>query len=74
MAGDLEGFSRFSITPTSRGSRLVFEEEVTTNKRVLNWLAPLARPAFKWNHSLMMRHGLAGLKTYLAGFNRAARS
>jgi hypothetical protein len=74
MTGDLEGGSRFEITPTSTGSRLVFAEEVTTNKRLLNWLAPIARPAFRVNHTLMMRHGLAGLKTYLAGFSRAARS
>ena len=71
MTGDLEGFSRFSISPAGTGSRLLFEEEVITNKGLLNRLAPVARPAFKWNHSLMMRHGLAGLQTYLAGYRRA---
>ena len=74
MTGDLEGFSRFTITPSDGGSRIVFDEHVVTNKKLLNWLAPLARPAFRFNHTLMMRHGLAGLKTYLAGFRRASAS
>jgi hypothetical protein len=71
MSGDLEGFSRFTITPATKGSRLLFEEEVLTNKPLLDRLAPIARPVFKLNHTLMMRHGLAGLKTYLAGYERA---
>ena len=74
MTGELEGFSRFTVTGTPHGSRLVFDEEVVTNKRLLNWLAPIARPAFRANHTLMMRHGLAGLTTYLAGFRRGAES
>jgi Polyketide cyclase / dehydrase and lipid transport len=74
MTGELEGYSRFTISPAGHGSRLLFEEEVVTNKASLNRLAPIARPAFKWNHSLMMRHGLAGLRTYLAGYRRARDS
>jgi len=67
MTGDLEGFSRWTIKPGPEGSVMRFDEEVTTNKRSLNLLAPIARPAFKANHTLMMRHGEAGLRTFLAG-------
>ncbi len=67
MTGDLEGFSRWTIRPGPEGSVMRFDEEVTTNKRSLNLLAPIARPAFKANHTLMMRHGEAGLRTFLAG-------
>jgi hypothetical protein len=75
MTGELEGFSRFTVTARSGGSRVLFEEEVvTTNKKLLDRLAPVARPAFKANHAVMMRHGLAGLRTYLAGFRRARES
>jgi hypothetical protein len=74
MTGDLEGFARWTVTPQEGGSRLLFEEEVHTNKKVLNRLAPLARFAFNWNHRFMMRHGQAGLRTYMAGFRRAQRS
>jgi hypothetical protein len=71
MEGDLEGFSRWTISPSGSGSRLLFEEEVTTHKKVLNRLAWIARPAFKANHTLVMRHGESGLRTYLPGFRRA---
>jgi hypothetical protein len=69
MVGDLEGFSRWTITPEPDGSRLVFDEEVTVNKRLLRLLAPLARPLFRANHTVMMKHGQAGLAAYL---NRSA--
>ena len=74
MTGDLEGFSRFTITRGEQGSRVIFDEEVVTNKPLLNLLAPVARPAFRFNHALMMRHGIQGLRIYLAGFRRAAGS
>ncbi|MCA1845399.1 MAG: polyketide cyclase [Actinobacteria bacterium] len=67
LAGDLEGFSRWTVTAAAAGSQAVFEEEVVTNKGALNRLAPVARPAFRANHALMMRHGQAGLRVFLAG-------
>jgi hypothetical protein len=73
MTGDLEGFSRWTVVRSGDGTRLLFEEEVETTKTLLVWLAPAARAAFKLNHSFMMRHGEAGLRTYMAGFGRAAR-
>jgi hypothetical protein len=71
LAGDLDGLSRFTISRDGSGTRLLFEEEVVTHKRLLNRLALVARQAFKVNHTLMMRHGQAGLRTYLAGFRKA---
>ena len=73
MTGDLEGFSRWTITGGAGHSHLVFDEEVVTNKKMLNRLAPIARPFFKVNHTLMMRHGEAGLRTFLAGYGFAKR-
>ena len=69
LSGDLDGFSRWTIPETARGSMLVFDEEVVTAKRILNVLAPVARPLFKMNHTFMMRHGEAGLRTFLAGLH-----
>lgn len=75
MTGHLEGMSRWTITPHGRGSRIVFEEAVRTNRWALNRLAFLgARPAFAANHALMMRHGRDGLRTLLAGYALAARA
>jgi hypothetical protein len=74
LDGDLDGFSRWTIAPnTEGGTDAVFDEEVHATKPLLRRLAPVARPVFKANHELMMRHGRRGLATYLAGW-RASRS
>jgi hypothetical protein len=72
LVGDLNGFSRWTIAaaPTG-GTDAVFDEEVVATKPLLQRLALVARPAFRANHSLMMRHGQAGLATYLAGWQAA---
>jgi hypothetical protein len=69
MIGDLEGFSRWTISadPLGAGTVAVFDEDVVANKRLLRVLEPVARPGFRANHWLMMRHGEAGLRVYLAG-------
>jgi hypothetical protein len=70
MAGDLAGFSRWTITASGDGTLAVFDEEVDVTKALLVKLEPWARPAFRANHWLMMRHGQAGLRTYVAGYRR----
>ena len=72
ITGDLEGFARWTLKSVGAGCRIVYDQEVDTHKRLLNVLAPVARPAFRLNHALMMRHGRAGLRTYMAGYRRAA--
>lgn len=67
LEGDLEGFSRWTITASPGGTLAVFDEEVIANKALLRRLALIARPAFTANHSLMMMHGRRGLTAYLAG-------
>jgi hypothetical protein len=67
LAGDLEGFSRWTIRSEGSSTVAVFDEEVVTNKALLRRLAFVARPAFRANHTLMMSHGQQGLRTYLAG-------
>lgn len=72
LSGDLEGSVRWSVEEHDGGCRLVYDQQVTTHKRLLNTTAPVARPAFRANHGLMMRHGEAGLRTFMAGFARGA--
>jgi hypothetical protein len=67
MTGDLEGFSRWTLRADGTATVAVFEEEVITRKPLLRRLALVARPAFRANHTLMMRHGEQGLRTYVAG-------
>jgi hypothetical protein len=74
LTGDLEGVIRWTITPAEDGSLITFDEDVDTNTATLNRLAPLVRPAFVANHALMMAHGQAGLRTFLAGFALARRA
>jgi hypothetical protein len=73
LAGDLDGFSRWTITGAGTGTVAVFEEEVVANKALLRRLALIARPAFQANHVVMMRHGRRGLRTYLAGMRLGRR-
>ncbi|MDP9072736.1 MAG: SRPBCC family protein [Actinomycetota bacterium] len=73
LSGDLDGFSRWTITGSSDATLAVFDEEVTANKALLRRLALIARPAFQLNHTLMMSHGRRGLRAYLAGM-RLGRS
>jgi len=72
MRGDLDGFSRWTIEPERAGTLATFEEEVIARKESLRRLALLARPFFRWNHALMMRHGRRGLAVYLAGYRAGA--
>src|SRR5262245_18910022 len=54
LTGDLEGFSRWTITPaTGSGADLLFEEEVVTTKAMLRRLAPIAAQVFGANPALI---------------------
>jgi hypothetical protein len=68
MAGDLEGFSRWTISADSNATSATFDERVVATKPLLRRLELVARPAFKANHTRMMRDGERGLRTYLAGY------
>jgi len=68
MVGDLEGFSRWTITTDAHGTVATFDEDVVATKALLQRLELVARPAFKANHTRMMRDGERGLRTYLAGY------
>jgi hypothetical protein len=74
LTGDLEGVIRCSIEPAGDGCRITFDEEVVTTKAALNRLAPIVRPAYVANHALMMAHGEAGLRTFLARYALARRN
>jgi len=74
LSGDMEGTVRWTVEEVDDGCRLVYDQEVTTHKRLLDVMAPVARPGFKANHAVMMRHGEAGLRTFMAGYARGASS
>ncbi len=65
LSGDLEGYSRGTLKRGVHSVRLVIEQDVVVNKWLLRALAPVARPAFRANHAMMMWRGQRGLRSFL---------
>ena len=59
--GELAGLGRWRLFAEDSATAVVYEWRVGTTKRWMNALAPLARPAFAWNHDWVMRNGGRGL-------------
>jgi uncharacterized membrane protein len=59
-SGELEGIGRWRLYE-GQGTAAVYEWRVRTTRRWMNVLGPVARPAFAWNHDLVMRQGATGI-------------
>ena len=59
--GELAGEGRWRLFEGDRGTAVTYEWNVETTRRWMNALGPLPRPAFRWNHDLVMRQGGEGL-------------
>lgn len=68
LHGDLDGVAQVQMFENGSGTRIEYQQDVTLEKALLRKLSPLLRPAFRFNHALMMRDGHHGLTKYLAGF------
>ena len=55
--GELEGTGRWTLTPADGGTLVRYSWDIRTTKWWMNLLAPVARPAFSWNHAELMREG-----------------
>ncbi len=66
VSGELEGTWSWTLTPVGAGTRVVFQEEVGTNKRVLDLLAPVAVKLFELNHRIAAQRGARGMQDYFA--------
>ena len=62
--GELIGTGRWRLYE-GRGTAAVYEWDVRTARAWMNRLAPVARPAFAWNHDVIMRQGAEGLARLL---------
>ena len=62
--GELEGVGTWRLYE-GRGVAIIYDWRVRTTKQWMNALGPLARPAFTWNHDLVMRQGGRGLAAEL---------
>ena len=59
--GELEGVGTWRLYEGAAGTAAVYSWNVSTTRAWMNRLAPLARPAFAWNHDYVMRAGARGL-------------
>ncbi len=64
-SGELEGVGTWRLYE-GRGTAVVYEWRVRTTKAWMNAFGPIARPAFTWNHDLVMRRGGHGLAERLS--------
>ncbi|HLL33994.1 MAG TPA: SRPBCC family protein [Streptomyces sp.] len=65
LTGDVDGWSRWTVTPHGTGSLARYDQEVRVRKPLLRRLAVPGRPFFRANHRLMMRAGRRGLAAHL---------
>jgi uncharacterized membrane protein len=62
--GELEGVGTWRLYE-GQGTAIVYDWRVRTTKLWMNLFGPLARPAFSWNHDIVMRQGGEGLAAEL---------
>jgi uncharacterized protein YndB with AHSA1/START domain len=63
-SGDLSGSGLWELRPAAQGGAAVtYTWLVETTKRWMNVIAPVARPAFSWNHDVLMRDFAKGVAT-----------
>ena len=59
--GELVGTGHWRLYRGPEGTAVVYAWDVSTSLAWMNRLAPVARPAFAWNHDAVMRQGADGL-------------
>ncbi len=64
--GDFDGLWRAELSPSGTGTHVALTWQVTVERPILKFLAPLLWPAFAWNHRWTTPRGEAGLRRYLA--------
>ncbi|HWF35360.1 MAG TPA: hypothetical protein VG295_08300, partial [Solirubrobacteraceae bacterium] len=62
--GELDGVGTWQLYE-GQGTAVVYDWRVRTAKPWMNLFGPIARPAFAWNHDLVMRQGGRGLAAEL---------
>ncbi|MFN0032877.1 MAG: SRPBCC family protein [Flavobacteriales bacterium] len=63
--GELDGQGIWTLTTTGETTVVRYDWMVKTTRWWMNILAPIARPAFEWNHDVIMKWGGKGLANRL---------
>ena len=61
VAGRVVGEAAWRVEPVDGGASVCFEWEVRPQLAWMRTVAPVARPAFSWNHRSLMAEGAFGL-------------
>jgi len=64
-SGELAGTGRWRLFDANGATAVLYEWDVSTTRRWMNLLAPIAGPIFAWNHDHVMRNGAEGLARLL---------
>ena len=64
-SGELEGVGIWRLGEEDGVTTVHYAWRVRTTRWWMNLLAPLARPAFRWNHDYVMHNGAVGLAKLL---------
>lgn len=59
--GELAGRGLWQLSDAGSQTIVRYEWSVETTKRWMNFLSPIARPLFEWNHNVVMSWGAKGL-------------
>jgi uncharacterized protein YndB with AHSA1/START domain len=63
--GELSGVGRWRLYEQGGVTAVLYEWNVATTKAWMNLIAPIARPAFEWNHDWVMSRGGEGIAKLL---------
>ncbi|MGH2974802.1 MAG: SRPBCC family protein [Solirubrobacterales bacterium] len=63
--GELTGVGRWRLYEQNGATAVLYEWNVATTKAWMNLVAPIARPAFEWNHDWVMARGGEGIAKLL---------
>lgn len=63
--GELAGIGRWRLYEDEGVTAVLYEWHVSTTRRWMNLMAPIARPIFEWNHDWVMARGGEGLARLL---------
>jgi uncharacterized protein YndB with AHSA1/START domain len=63
--GELRGLGRWQLFHDGEMTTVRYDWKVETTKYWMNYLAPIARPIFSWNHNVVMDWGREGMDKQL---------
>ncbi len=74
VEGPIEGRAEWRLWEDRDRTKVSFEFSVSGSKPWMRYVAPAARPLFRWNHARLMASGERGLRQWLAEHGATRRN